>query len=168
MQDYVDEKTMALVVKGGKITARILREAIKDFMKIEHKVKDKAHTGKQSLKSLQKSGTALTSVEINKDNIGDFEKVAKKYKIDFSLMKQENTEPPVYYVFFKAKDAEVLDAAFNEYAQKTYSIDDRKGLKETLDKVRDEKPTKKKAPKKAIEKAVKKKLEKDMVPEITR
>ena len=47
MQDYVDEKTMALVVKGGKITARILREGIKDFMKIEHKVKDKAHTGSQ-------------------------------------------------------------------------------------------------------------------------
>ena len=80
MQDYVDEKTMALVIRGGKITAQVLKEAMKGFVKIEHKVKDRAHIGKQSLKSLQKSGTALTSVEINKDNIGDFEKVAKKLK----------------------------------------------------------------------------------------
>ena len=85
MQDYVSEKTMALVIKSGKISAEVLEGAIKSFIKntkkTVNKAKEKSATGKQSLKTLQKSGVSLSSVEITKDNIGDFDSVAKKYKM---------------------------------------------------------------------------------------
>ena len=178
MQDYVSEKTMALVIKGGKISAEVLEGAIKSFIKntkkTVNKAKEKSATGKQSLKTLQKSGVSLSSVEITKDNIGDFGSVAKKYRIDYSLMKQENASPPVFYVFFKAKDAELLDAAFNEYAQKKYSVE-KTGLKETLEKVREIKENQERSEKaktKAKEKSVPKKAAKErtreLIPERTR
>ena len=41
-----------------------------------------------------------------------FSVVAKKYDIDYALKKDPTTEPPHYYVFFKAKDKDQLQPAF--------------------------------------------------------
>ena len=38
--------------------------------------------------------------------------MAKKYDIDYALKKDPTTEPPHYYVFFKAKDKDQLQPAF--------------------------------------------------------
>lgn len=47
-----------------------------------------------------------------------FERVARKYGIDFALKKDTSSQPPRYLVFFKSKDADVLTAAFREYSGK--------------------------------------------------
>ena len=41
---------------------------------------------------------------------------ARKYGIDYSLKKEVGADPPKYLVFFKAKDVDVMTAAFREYA----------------------------------------------------
>ena len=45
-----------------------------------------------------------------------FERVARKYGIDYSLKKDSATTPPRYLVFFRARDVDVMTAAFKEYA----------------------------------------------------
>lgn len=39
--------------------------------------------------------------------------------IDYALKKDRGVSPPVYYVFFKAKDVDVMTAAFKEYTNRT-------------------------------------------------
>lgn len=55
----------------------------------------------------------LESKEINQVS---FDRVARKYGIDYSLKKEVGADPPKYLVFFKAKDVDVMTAAFREYA----------------------------------------------------
>lgn len=60
----------------------------------------------------------LTNIEITNWNIKSFERVANKYKIDFALKKDKSVDPPRYLVFFKAKDMDVMTAAFKEFSAK--------------------------------------------------
>ncbi len=56
-------------------------------------------------------------IEVTDGNIKSFERVARKYQIDFSLKKDASETPPKYIVFFKAKDG-VMTAAFKDSPQK--------------------------------------------------
>ena len=77
----------------------------------------KIHHGKQSVKQLVKQGAGVKNIEITDKNIKSFERVAKKYGVDFALKK--DPAEGKYYVFFKARDQDVLNAAFAEYTAKT-------------------------------------------------
>lgn len=122
MQEEVNEKTISLCIKGGKITAQILKAALikllaeMDKKKQQQKGKGQCkRTGKQSIKSLQKSGAQITNIVVTDNNIKSFDRVARKYGIDYSLKKVEQEGKSEYLVFFKAKDVDVMTAAFKEY-----------------------------------------------------
>ena len=51
---------------------------------------DKDYHGKQSLKKLAQQNVQLSNIEITDNNIKAFEKVAKKYGIDFSLKRDKS------------------------------------------------------------------------------
>lgn len=128
MQDEVNEKTVSLCIRCGKVTANLLKAAMKKALaKMEQEKQklqgqkqpkqdkeDKTYKGKQSMDKLMKQNVQLSNIEITDGNIKSFERVAKKYSIDFSLKKDVNADPPRYYVFFKARDADVMTAAFKE------------------------------------------------------
>ena len=67
------------------------------------------------MKQLTAQTGKLTNIQVTEQNIGSFDRVARKYSIDYALKKDKTVEPPVYYVFFKAKDLDVMTAAFKEY-----------------------------------------------------
>lgn len=103
MQEEVTQKTIALSMKTGKLTAQALQAALKKYL--QHRAKGpKLHHGKQSLKQLKAHGAALTNIEVTEANIGTFKPCAKKYGVDFTLRKDKTTQPPHYIVIFKAKD----------------------------------------------------------------
>lgn len=174
MQEELNSRTMTLMIETGRLTTSVLQKAIKGTLNVTKNtvkgVKGSPHKGRQTLASLKKQGVSLSNVEITKDNIKSFDSVAKKYKIEYALMKQQGAEPPRYYVFFKGADAEVLDAAFKEYAKKEFKLDEKGTLKDTLediDKKRGEKlPEKKKV--KAKSKTKVKAKAKVKVPELKR
>lgn len=133
MQDEVNEKIVSLCITGGKISARILKNAmLKALAKMEQetrraqqKTADKrqekneaVYHGKQSMEKLMKQNCQLSNIEVTDGNIKSFEKYARKYSIDFSLKKDTSVSPPRYFVFFKAKDVDVMTAAFKEYTGK--------------------------------------------------
>ena len=120
MQEEANEKTIALYIKTGKLTAQQLQKAMKALlaqMKKQHD-KQKIPHGKQTLKQLMKQNADVSNIEITKDNIKAFESTAKKYGIDFALKKDSTETPPRYLVFFKGRDADVLTAAFREFSKK--------------------------------------------------
>lgn len=117
MQEDVEQRTVALAISTSKLTGRELKKAI---VKLLAHLKDKKNhptiaQGKQSVKQLAGQGQGMTSIEITNQNIKDFERVAKKYGVDFAVMKDKHEIPPKYVVFFKGKDADAITNAFKEY-----------------------------------------------------
>ncbi|WP_274235834.1 hypothetical protein [Faecalibacterium prausnitzii] len=72
MQEEVNEKTISLCIKGGKITAQILKAALIKLLAEMDKKKQQRKgekgqckkIGKQSIKSLQKSGAQITNIVV--------------------------------------------------------------------------------------------------------
>jgi len=71
------------------------------------------------VKQLIGQGQGVSSIVITDRNIKSFERVARKYGVDFALRKDASKEPPRYLVFFKARDTDALTAAFKEYSGKS-------------------------------------------------
>lgn len=132
MQEEVNEKTIALSVRTARMTASVLKAAMRQFLLQQEKAKQKRNAkaaqksvgketptrGKQTMKQLMEQNSQLTNIEVTDGNIKSFERVARKYQIDFSLKKDASVTPPKYIVFFKAKDVDVMTAAFKEFSAK--------------------------------------------------
>ncbi|MDB7831416.1 PcfB family protein [Intestinimonas butyriciproducens] len=132
MQEEVDQKTIALSIKTGKLTAQVLQAAIRKYLAARQKGKTKLHHGEQSLRQLKKDGSALSNIEITDANIGLFKPCAKKYKIDFNLRKDRSTHPPRYIVIFKTKEADNLEQAFKEFAAKKLQKEQKPSIRQSL------------------------------------
>ena len=132
MQEEVDQKTIALAVKTGKLTGQVLQAAMKKFLAARQKGKAKPHHGHQSLRQLKKHGAALSNIEITDANIGLFKPCAKKYGVDFTLRKDATTQPPHYIVIFKAKDADNMEQAFKEFTAKKLQREERPSIRKDI------------------------------------
>ena len=66
-------------------------------------------------KAINKQNQGMTSIEITDQNIKSFERVARKYGVDFAVQKDKSMIPPKYIVFFKGRDADAITAAFTEF-----------------------------------------------------
>jgi hypothetical protein len=133
MQEQINERTVALSVRAAKLTGRLLAYAMRAFLKKAREPTFKC--GRQSIKSLTKQGASLSNIEVSGDNIGLFTKTARKYNVDFALKRDDSQTPPKWFVFFKARDADALTAAFNEYSKAALKAKDpRPSLLDTLEK----------------------------------
>ncbi len=132
MQDEINEKTIALYIKTGKLTAQQLQKAMKLLLAQMKKQTGKAPHGKQTLKQLMKQNAGVSNIEITKDNIKAFESTAKKYGIDFALKKDSTETPPRYLVFFKGRDADALTAAFKEFSAKKLDREKKPSIRKLL------------------------------------
>ena len=134
MQDEVNEKTIALYIKTGKLSAEVLQKSMKFFLAQLKKQADKRQMphGKQTLKQLMKQNAGVSNIEITEGNIKAFESTAKKYGIDFALKKDTTESPPHYLVFFKGRDADVLTAAFKEFSAKKLTQEKKPSIRKLL------------------------------------
>ena len=134
MQDEINEKVVAISIKGTKLTAEMLQKAIKFMLSQIKKQIDKPtqHRGKQTLKQLMKQNAGVSNIEINDENIKAFESTAKKYGVDFALKKDTTETPPRYLVFFKGRDADVLTAAFKEFSAKKLTQEQKPSIRKAL------------------------------------
>ena len=132
MQEEVTQKTIALVFKSSRLTADVLKKAMK--MYLEHRKAGKQAThGKMSVKKLVGQGMGASSIEVTDNNIKSFERTASKYGLDFALKKDVSVEPPSYLVFFKGRDVDVMTAAFKEFSAKTVKQKEQPSIRHKLD-----------------------------------
>ena len=152
MQDEVNSKVVAIAVNTGKegarMTSHLLKEALRKFLAEQEKVKTKraqtkkpekpkTYRGRQTVKQLMTQNTKLTNIEVTDQNIKSFERVAKKYNIDFALKKDKSIDPPRYMVFFKARDVDVMNAAFKEYSKKELDKSQKPSIRQKLEKAQE-------------------------------
>lgn len=138
MQDEVNTKVVAIMIKGGKISAEVLKKALDKFVQeIEKAQKQmqqpKTYRGKQSIKHLMSHNAAISNIEVTDGNIKSFERTASKYGLDFALKKDVSVEPPSYLVFFKGRDVDVMTAAFKEFSAKTVKQKEQPSIRHKLD-----------------------------------
>jgi len=72
-------------------------------------------------KTANKKGATLESLEVADKNVLGFETVARKYKIDYGIMKNENTTPPTWQVYFMSKDRATMTNAFKDFGNRQLS-----------------------------------------------
>ncbi len=131
VQKEVNQKAVAISVKATKLTGRLLAKVIAAALRKMRQARDAPHHGKQTVKQLARQNAGMQSIEITDDNIGSFEKYARKYGADFAL-KRDNGSPPKWMVFFKARDADALTAAFTEFSRDTLKRVSRPSVREAM------------------------------------
>lgn len=137
MQEEIENRSIALTINTSKLTARVLRAAIIKYLEARKNKKIKEPViphGKQSVKDLAKQDQGLSNIEVTDKNIKSFERVAKKYGVDFAIKKDKSVTPPKYLVFFKGRDADAITAAFTEFTEKTLKNAERPSVLAQLNK----------------------------------
>ena len=136
MQEEVEQKVVSLIVDCGKLGEQELKKALAKLveqMKASHHKhqnnKENPH-GKMTVKQLAAKDKGLQSIEVTDKNIGSFNRIARKYGIDFAPFKVKGENR--YLVFFKAPDADAMTAAFKEYTAKQVKKAERPSVLEKL------------------------------------
>lgn len=127
MQEDIEYRTVALVISTGRMTSGVLKDALRRLLAEMKKSRDSPQ-GKQSVKQLIRQGAGVSNIEITDRNIKSFQRVALKYGVDYALKKDTTGDKPKYLVFFKARDADALTAAFTEFTAKTLKRDQKPSL----------------------------------------
>lgn len=123
INDQMSERAIVLCIKAIRLDAKLLAKAFKAILDQGNKIikgmstpESMSGQGKQTVKELTRQGQGVSNIEITSKNIKSFESIARKYGVDFALMKDNAESPPKWLVFFKARDADVLTAAFKEFS----------------------------------------------------
>ena len=144
MQEEVENRTVAIIVSSTKLTGRVLGTAMNKYLAYrKEKNHDKKLTGtvkpmgKQTVKQLVGQNQGVSNIKIDDKSIRAFDRVARKYGVDYAVKKDRSTTPPRYLVFFKARDVDALTAAFQEYSNRALQKKDRASV---INKLRGFKP----------------------------
>lgn len=134
MNEEVAKETVSLAIRVTRLSADKLRNALKEHSQ-KRKANKQARTnsrigqgykrGKQTVKQLLDQGQGATSMEIADEGVKEFLKIARKYGVDYAIVKDMEGDPPKYTVFFKAKDVDVITAVLKEYELKQQKKQER-------------------------------------------
>jgi len=145
MQEEISQRSVTLIVQTGKMTGKVFLQAIQKYLDIlkqqrELKAREKqfhpAYQGRMTIRQLMKERSGLSNIEIHDEHIHDFERIARRYGIEYAIKKERNREAPHYLIFFRSRDTDVLQTAFNEFVKKRLKIQERPSLREKLQKLK--------------------------------
>lgn len=112
-----DAKQMYMLIqKSAKFS---FDKLVATYLK-NHRTQTGGKSGKTKLKNLVKQGNGqVSSFEFSDENTKQFERYAKKFGIQFSIVKEQSEDDklPTFKVFFKAKDEDVIRLAFEKYSK---------------------------------------------------
>lgn len=143
MQEEIENRTVNLAISTTKLTARgIIRLAAKGLAYIKRKsheaaLKNEKLDGRQTIQQLIGQNQGVTNIDISQTDLKGFEKYARKYGVDYAITKDKSVFPPKYLVFFKARDADAMTAAFNAYSAEVLAKSKRPSTLNRLHKLID-------------------------------
>lgn len=115
MQEEVEQRIVSLMISCGKLGEQEFRKAVAKLLEQlksdhqKHQYSKANPHGKMTVKQLAAKDKGLQSIEVTDQNIGSFNRIARKYGIDFAPFKVKGEKR--YMVFFKAPDADAMTAA---------------------------------------------------------
>ena len=133
MQEDIEHRTVTLIISGSKFTMRKLSQAAGKLLAY---MKNRAHRdvtrhGRQSVKQLPRKDQGATSIELNDPNLKDFQRIARRYGVDYAV-RQVKGDQPKYLVFFKAWDSDAITAMLTELAQQRMGREERPSVRKML------------------------------------
>ena len=131
IQEDVENRTINFAISTTKLTGRTILAAARKFLQWRAGKSHNKPVGKQSVKQLLRQDQGATNIEIEKTGIRDFKRILDKYGVDYAITKNHD-DPPRYLVFFKARDADTLTAAFKDYSAKLVNKEKRPSVLERL------------------------------------
>ena len=143
MQEEIENRTVNLAISTTKLTARgIIRLAAKGLAYIKRKsreaaLKNEKPDGRQTIQQLIGQNQGVTNIDISQTDLKGFEKYARKDGVDYAITKDKSVFPPKYLVFFKARDADAMTAAFNAYSAEVLAKSKRPSTLSKLHKLID-------------------------------
>ena len=144
MQEEVENRTLTLAVNGTKFSGRLLKAAVCKYMAHRKEVKQQKNRdgpvvphGKQSVKQLVGQGQGVSNIELTDPSIRDFERIARKYGVDYAVKRDRSSDPPRFLIFFKGRDHDAITAAFQEYANQKVKKASRPSVMKRLEAFRD-------------------------------
>lgn len=143
MQEEIENRTVNLAISTTKLTARgIIRLAAKGLAYIKRKsreaaLKNEKPDGRQTIQQLIGQNQGVTNIDISQTDLKGFEKYARQYGVDYAITKDKSVFPPKYLVFFKARDADAMTAAFNAYSAEVLAKSKRPSTLSKLHKLLD-------------------------------
>ena len=142
MQEEIESRILTLIVSSSKFIDRTLKETVGKYLAHCKAVKlNKArdgpirHKGKQTVKQLVEQGQGVSNIELQDKSSKEFERIARKYGVDYAVKQEKGAEPPKFLIFFKARDADALTAAFKEYTQVKIRKQERRERPSVLEKL---------------------------------
>ena len=133
MQEEIEQKSAALMINGTKFSLRTLKSAALKLL--AHRQNPSApgvkHHGKQTVRQLVGQNQGVSNVELSGEDIKAFERVARKYGVDYAVKKVKG-DAPRFLIFFKARDADALNAALSEYTDQKMRGKEHSKLREKL------------------------------------
>ena len=139
MQEESTQKTIAIVVRSGKLTEHVLKDAMMAYIHHRNHRPPKENHGKTSVKKLMGMDQGANTMEINDANIKTFNRVAAKYNIDYAVQKDKSVNPPKYIIYFKGRDADVIGKAFKDYCGVLEHKKAKMSLRDRLHDLKDKK-----------------------------
>ena len=88
--------------------------------------------GKQTVKQLIGQNQGVSNIELTDPSIRDFDRIARKYGVDYAIKRDKANDPPRFLIFFKSRDADALTAAMQEFTAKKIRKAERPSVLERL------------------------------------
>lgn len=132
---HQSKELIVLAFRAVKLTEDVLVKVIKAYL--DSLPEQPVQHGKMKLKDLMQLDQGAKMMEMKADAIGGFKRIAGKYNIDFAITKDKSKDPPLYQVFFKARDEDVITKAFNEYVEKRTKKAEREPFKKKLERLQE-------------------------------
>lgn len=101
------------------------------------KCQDVIPHGKQTVKQLIGQNQGVSNVELTDPSIRAFERIARKYGVDYAVKRDRANDPPRFLIFFKSRDADAITAAFTEYNQQKVKKASRPSVLQKLAQFKD-------------------------------
>lgn len=145
MQEEVSQRSVTLLVQTGKMTGKILLQAIQKYLTAQRQRQqlnarneslNPAYKGRMTIQALMKDRVGVSNIEIHDEHIRDFERIARKYRIDYAIKKERGETNSHYLIFFRGRDTDMLQVAFNEFVKKRLKVQEKPSLREKLQNLR--------------------------------
>lgn len=117
VQEEINHKQVALVEKGTKVTYAMLVKAIRAYQQYRKNKQANVPHGKMSVQELAKKDSGMTALDLTDKDLKNFDRIMKKYSVDYAVMTNKKTSPPTHTIFFKGKDADAINKAFDELTE---------------------------------------------------
>lgn len=129
--DELAEKLVTIGIrKGGHTLSHAVMRAAKKFLESLKDQKTIINISELS----QRQTTSIQGVEIGAERVEEFDRFAKKYGLQYSLIRQEN-DPEKYFLTFRQRDIGKLEMAVTDMmGDKSREWND---LKEALEQARE-------------------------------